>query len=292
MIIRNEPISVYHANAALNKSKIMDFINDGPVAYKAKWIDRTEPHKESKALFLGQRFDGLTDNADRELATWAPPIPENAPKRSPEKHRTAAKPSQSTLDAFKFWDEWDAMYADKITVTDEQRFVLQQMLTEFRANPLITQVWQRCERQVTICTYLPEFDIWVQSRPDGLCLDKDKPLLADVKTCRDMRRFDKDCKSFGYYVQLSIAQWLMAAEGFDVSTSSSFLVVENHRYPRARLRVAQEADLARGWQVARGAIKEIARRTKENDWKWPVQTEPDIMEHYEYDDRLGYESDE
>lgn len=290
-IIRGESIEDYHASSALSKTKILDFINDGPVAYKAKWIDRTEPHKETKALRFGRLFDGLTDNADRELARWAPPTPPNAPKRPPEKHRTAAKPSQSTLDAFAWWDEWDAIHAGKEQVSNEERFVLQQMLTEFRANPLIARVWERCERQVTIRRHIPELDIWVQSRPDGLCLDAD-PLLADVKTCRDMRRFDKDCKSFGYFVQLSIGQWLLAQEGFRVTESTSFLAVENHRYPRAKFCVVSEEDLLRGWEVAKGAVTEIARRTRENDWRHPVQTKPYLIKHFDYDDGMGFEVEE
>lgn len=169
-IIRNEPIGVYHDNAALSKSKLMDYIKRGPRYYEAVWIKKTEPRKESKALWIGNRFDGLCDNADRELATWAPEIPDNAPKRSPEKHRTAAKPSQSTLDAFKWWDEWDAKYADKITVSNEDRFVLQQMLAEFRANPLVGRMWERCERQVTIRCELPGYGWWAITDKKGVVI--------------------------------------------------------------------------------------------------------------------------
>jgi hypothetical protein len=273
VIIRNEPIGVYHDNAALSKSKIMDYIKRGPRYYEAVWIKKTEPRKEGKALWLGARFDGLTDNADRELATWAPEIPEDAPRRSPEKHRNAKKPSPETLASFAWWDEWDAKHAGKITVSNEDRFILQQMLAEFRANPLVGRMWERCERQVTIRCELPDLGISLQARPDGVILDPKAPEMADVKSTRSLASFDRDFFAFGYHCQAAIGQWLLAIEGFDVSERTTFPVVESCRYPRCEVRKAPEGALAHGWAIVKKAVEEIAARTKANNWREDAQVE-------------------
>lgn len=273
MIIRNESIEAYHANKALSKSKIMDFLKRGPAYYKAVWIDGTEPRKESRALWFGQRFDNLTENADKELATWAPEVPDDAPRRAPEKHRTAKKPSPETLASFAWWDEWDAKHAGKITVSNEDRFILQQMLGAFRSNPLVASMWEKCQRQVTIRAELPELGVSLQARPDGVILDG-SPAMADVKTTRSLATFDRDFFAYGYHVQAALAQWLLAIDGFDVSESTVFPVVESCRYPRCVVYTPPEGALAHGWNIVKKAVEDLARRTRENDWTEPRQTEP------------------
>jgi hypothetical protein len=272
VIIFDESIESYHANPALSKSKIMDYIKRGPRYYHAVWVAKTEPRKASKALWFGQRFDGLCDDADRELSTWAPEIPEDAPRRAPEKHRTAKKPSPETLASFAWWDEWDATHAGKITVSAEDRCILEHMLAAFRANPIAAGIWPRCRRQVTIRCELPEYGLSLQARPDGLILDG-APAMADIKTTRGLATFDRDFIAYGYHAQASIAQWLLAREGIDVSASTVFPVVESCRYPRCRVVSAPEGALAHGWNIVKKAIEDIAQRYRTNDWSDPPQTE-------------------
>ncbi len=273
MIIRNESITDYHNSPSLSKSKIMDYIKRGPRYYEAVWIKKTEPRKESKALWFGQRFDGLTDNADKELSTWAPELPDDAPRRPSSVQRNAKKPSPETIAAINWWDEWEAQHAGKITVSNEDRFILGQMLTEFRANPLVGRMWERCERQVTIRCELPELGISLQARPDGVILDPKGPEMADVKSTRSLATFDRDFFAFGYHCQAAIGQWLLAIEGFDVSERTVFPVVESCRYPRCEVRKAPEGALAHGWAIVKKAVEEIAARTKANSWREDAQVE-------------------
>jgi hypothetical protein len=277
-IIRNEDVRLYHDCGALSKTKLMDYIKKGPGYYKAVWVDKTEPRKESKALNFGQRFDGLTDNADRELATWAPEVPEDAPRRPSITQRNAKKPSPETVAAIHWWDEWDAANAGKVVVTGEERFILQQMLTAFRANPLVASMWDLCERQVTIRSELPDLGVSLQARPDGLILPPGKPVLADVKTTRSLATFDRDFFAYGYHVQAALAQWLLAIEGIDVSESTVFPVVESVRYPRCVVYSPPEGALAHGWAIAKKAVEEIARRTRENDWRETPQDKPKMID--------------
>jgi hypothetical protein len=273
VIIRNESITDYHNSPSLSKSKIMDYIKRGPRYYEAVWIKKTEPRKESKALWFGQRFDGLTDNADKELSTWAPELPDDAPRRPSSVQRNAKKPSPETIAAINWWDEWEAQHAGKITVSNEDRFILGQMLTEFRANPLVGRMWERCERQVTIRCELPELGISLQARPDGVILDPKGPEMADVKSTRSLATFDRDFFAFGYHCQAAIGQWLLAIEGFDVSERTVFPVVESCRYPRCEVRKAPEGALAHGWAIVKKAVEEIAARTKANSWREDAQVE-------------------
>lgn len=272
-IIRNESITDYHNSPSLSKSKIMDYIKRGPRYYEAVWIKKTEPRKESKALWFGNRFDGLCDNADRELATWAPELPDDAPRRPSSVQRNAKKPSPETIAAINWWDEWEAAHAGKITVSNEDRFILGQMLTEFRANPLVGRMWERCERQVTIRCELPELGVSLQARPDGVILEPKAPEMADVKSTRGLATFDRDFFSFSYHCQAAIGQWLLAIEGFDVSERTCFPVVETCRYPRCEVRKAPEGALAHGWTIVKKAVEEIAARTKANNWREDAQVE-------------------
>ena len=266
MIIRSEDIRAYHDRQSLSKSKLGTFDRFGAAHYHAQYIAKTMPGPDSPALWFGRRFDGLCDNEDRERNTWAPPLPEDAPKKPSSSQRNAKKPSPETVAAIAWWDEWNAKHGGKVEVGEDDRQTLLEMMHALDANEHAHKLWshEQCERQLTIRRELPALGIELQSRPDGVNLTAELPYIADIKTTADLSRFPNDCITYGYHMQLAIGQWLLAKEG--VQAEAYLIVVESKRAPRCKVFRMPEIALAAGWEKAKRLMDEIARRMKANDW--------------------------
>lgn len=276
-LLRSESITSYHSSGAWGKSSLLDLAKYGPADFYARHIAKTLPRKESEAFRFGNLFDGLMNDEATERARWAPSPPEDAPRRPSIKQREAKKPSPATVDAIAWWDNWDRVHTGKEEVKEEDREILTDMLAAVAKNEACAKLWAKCEKQVGVRRELDldGFKITAQSRPDGLIIGEagENPLfprsgtIVDVKTCRDITRFPLDCLTFGYHVQLSLGQWLLAREG--IQADAVLLVVEKKLRPRAKAFRLPEVALTAGWEKCKALLTEVAKRTRNNDWTDP-----------------------
>lgn len=259
MIIYDETIEEYHLHPALSKTCIQDFDAFGPVDFHARHVAKTFPGKETDALAFGRAFDYLCEHGEEAF-----------PKRY------ARKPEGMKFNTKegKAWGEIQVCAGLGIIDWDDWTLLLE-MYAALRANRLAFDLWEPCRRQVTIRRELPALGVELQARPDGLHIDSAPGYLADIKTCRDINRFPLDCITYGYHVQLAIAQWLLAREGHQCD--AVLIAVESKRAPRCRAYRMPEVALAAGWEKAKRVVDEIARRTRESDWTDRQDTVEDIV---------------
>lgn len=247
MIIREETIENYHRNPALSKSKLLTYAKHGPAHYHRQYIAGTMPKYDKPSFAIGRAFDDLLCNGK---PSWIVK-PEGIDMRT------------------KAGKEWAAEHEGSDILSADDDRMIYEMRDAMNANPH-SAMWSMCETQVSIRRDLPS-GVALQSRPDGLDLVGHR--LVDLKTCRDLNRFHRDCIDYGYHMQIAMGQWLLAQEGYHVD--AYLIVVESKLAPRCKVFKIPELALSAGWSKCEKLTGEIASRYKSGDW---TETQMEIEE--------------
>ncbi len=240
MIIRGQTIEEYHASANLSKSKLMTYAKHGPAHFKRQYIDKTMPQPDKPAFAIGRAFDDLMCLG---YPTWAT-------KPAGFDGRTAAG------------KQWVADHAGRDVLSVEDNGMLEEMRMAMMSNPNAAMMWPLCEKQVTLEQYLPAHGVTIQSRPDGFDIPGER--LIDIKTCRDLNAFSRDCITYGYHCQIAMGQWIAAQHGHQLE--AFLIVVEAKLAPRCKVLRIPEVALAAGWNRCKSLIDQISAHRKSGDW--------------------------
>ena len=191
----------YHALDYVSKSHL-DKINLSPFHYWDHYInpDRVVP-EPTKQMLLGSAMHTMVLEPDlfekQYLVESA-----NAPKRPTAVQRNAKKPSNQTLDAIAYWEEFDKKANGKtlISIEDYQRLTI--MRTRVLGHPAASTILKMSG--VTEQSY-----VWKDSQTGEICKSRpdfhtdDGTLIVDLKTTSDARElgFQKSVHNFRYHVQ-------------------------------------------------------------------------------------------
>ena len=191
----------YHASPYVSKSHL-DLIDKSPYHYWDRYInpDRIIP-EPTKAMLLGSAFHTIVLEPhlfERDYIVE----PADAPKRPTAVQRNAKKPSNQTLEAIAFWDEFDKKANKKtlVSLEDFERLtIMKQRVNEHPAASTILGMKGICEQSYK----------WTDKTTGELCKSRpdfhteDGSLIVDLKTTGDASElgFQKSDHNFRYHVQ-------------------------------------------------------------------------------------------
>lgn len=126
--------------------------------------------------------------------------PSDAPRKPTEAQRNAKKPSDETIAAIKWWDEWNAANAGKTELTQEERDqiwgITQGVLSNQDAASLLNNALKEVAMFKTI--EVDGVPIRIKGKADIICGPKHPKVIADLKT---VDRGYANPDDFGYSVR-------------------------------------------------------------------------------------------
>ncbi len=268
------PIGAYHDAAPnwLSKTSINYYRRHGPKAFWLRYIDRsiTEPRPDGSVQ--GLALDCLLTEGEEALALRFPTVPDDSPKRPTKAQRNAKKPAPATIEAIKWWDEFEATFPNAEIISPDDHVILHELADSIRMLPIWKEI-ERARAQQTVRRMSDSLGLGLQSRPDWLFAENG--WYYDLKKSRDISRFGAQAIDLGYHLQAAVSGWCLAGDG--IALERSYLIAgEWARGGRARAYLIPEEALKAGYRDMCEAAAEISRRINEKDWL-DVQAEPEPL---------------
>lgn len=256
MILRDIPITDYHAANAVSNSKLKIFRERGPHYYRARFIEgKIAASPDTAALRFGRAFDAMLTEPEK-FAEQFIVAPDDLDRRT------------------KAGKEWAAANAAKAILDGDEAGQLRGMTSAILAHPLARQFVLEGERQVTV-RGKHACGLELQTRPDLIGL-AGKPWIADIKTTADLGdwhdaadphspRAGAPIWRYGYHRQGGIAQHLVHRET-GKKTAHYLVVVEKAEPFRCAVFEMDDDALDCGWRSAERDLLRLARCVQSGDW--------------------------
>ena len=251
----------YHALDYVSKSHL-DEVNKSPFHYWDRYInpDRVIP-EPTKQMLLGSAMHTMVLEPDlfenEYLVEFA-----NAPKRPTAVQRNAKKPSNQTLDAIAYWEEFDKKAVGKnlISIDDYERLtIMKQRIFDHPAASTILSLSGVAEQSYQ----------WKDNQTGEICKSRpdfhtnDGTLIVDLKTTSDASElgFQKSVHNFRYHVQAAFyLRSIKEAEQF------VFIAVESKPPYLVAVYNASPEMIAAGNRVADKNLATLAQCRKSGKW--------------------------
>lgn len=257
----------YHADRTRVSKHGLDLVRRAPVLYKL-WKERQLVEPEREEFRTGTLIHTAVLEPHRIKETVAV-LPEDAPKRPTSAQRNAKKPSPETLEAIRFWNDFNLATQGKEVVTMAEAEALVATAKAVRANPLVSDLLAGVEGE----TMDTELSLYWDDEATGLpcrCrvdrLRRDG-ILIDLKTAADASEaaFTRNAFNFRYHVQ---AAWYRDAAnrvGRDVK-QVVFIVVEKDPPYLCNVFVCSPSFLDAGQLAYQADILRLKQCLQTNNW--------------------------
>jgi exodeoxyribonuclease VIII len=160
------------------------------------------PSESTEALRFGRLLHMALLEPDR-FAKQARALPADAPRRPTDAQRNARRPSESTVRAIAFWDEWERDGREVVKL--DEMAAIQAMCNSVRT----TQCRQFTTGGISEVSGVwrdPQTDLLMKMRLDYLQQHAFGSVITDIKTCRDASEnaFRKQVFFLGYFIQAAV----------------------------------------------------------------------------------------
>jgi hypothetical protein len=250
----------YHRHPAISKSHL-DKVAKSPAHYWAHYLDPDrEPVEPTAAMVLGTALH----TAVLEPHLWGEQFltaPTDAPKRPTQIQRNAAKPSQATIEAVRFWDAFEAEAKGKTVLDADDAERVKRMARAVHEHPASRFLLHLPgSREASYFWQDGATGLECKCRPDWH--SEDRRLIVDVKTTEDAspRGFARSVANFRYHVQASHYLTGLGAEQF------LFVCVEKSPPYLVAVYAATPAMVAAGERTAQRDLATLAECKAQNVW--------------------------
>jgi exodeoxyribonuclease VIII len=212
------PEDQYHAAYGVGSSDLRRLLSSSPAHL---YCDQQEGKKDpTPAMVFGSLFHMAVLQPQRVIC-----VPEDAPKRPSAIQRNAKKPSPETLEAIRFWDDFEARAQGKIVADPEDLQRVQRMQEAIQGHQTARAALGEGRSEVSV--------FWQDGPTGETCkvrldrLPDGGTAIVDIKTCMDARRdaFMAHAFDFGYHIQAAYYLDIATLAGLEV-TDFVILAVE------------------------------------------------------------------
>lgn len=197
------PNAEYHGGPGISKSGL-DVIARSPLHFWQQYLNPERERREpTPAMVIGTAIHTAVlepgDFGKRYVA-----VPADAPRRPTDAQRNAKKPSDETLAAITWWDDFNAKAEGKEIITLDDAQTCMRIADQVRSHPTARKVFATGQAELSCYWTDAETGVLCKCRPDWLNL----PLIVDVKSTEDASRdaFMRSAWNYRYWVQ---AAWYM-----------------------------------------------------------------------------------
>ena len=258
--------SEYHAHPALGSTSIKAMATGTPRSYWAKHVDPSrEPFTPTDAMRQGSLVDCLI-TCPEEFKQKYIVIPDDAPKKPTPTQLNAKKPSEATIEAIQWWDNFNSSVNGRDVISQEW-LANAMRITQVLANDADIGPVLAMQRQSQVPHFWvdEEHGIQCKYKPD---LEPEDGSLIDLKkgASASPRWFDKQAYQLGYDIQLD-----HYSKGFadlhGVLPSRAGFIVYEWKWPHdCALRIVDDDYLAMGHDRRHDALDLIDKCQRESSW--------------------------
>lgn len=147
------------------------------------------PKDDTKDTLFGSGFHTLCLEPEK-FAARCYVVPEDAPNKPSSRQLNAAKPSQNTLDAIAWWDDFTAKNAGKIEVTADQYEMAIAMIQAVWKHQTAGAIMRNASlRELSFVWRDEETGVLCKGRTDAIGQHRGETYITDVKTTRSAKFF-------------------------------------------------------------------------------------------------------
>lgn len=220
---------------------------------------------DTPAKAFGKAYHCRVFEPEVFAATYA--LPPVDPPRDLRHLRNAKSPSEATLEAIAWWDDYAAQNAGKIMLSQEQFELIEEMLAGLKANPLVNKLLfvDAGDNEVTLRWVDADTGVECKARPDRWL--RAMRVMLDLKSTDDaeLSAFMRSVEKYGYHIQHSHYSAGAAACGEPLD---EFLIVAQEKeapYLARIFRVDTGAE-ARGFELRERGLQTLKRCIETQTW--------------------------
>lgn len=253
----------YKQIPAINKSSL-DYLDQSPRHLYLKCLDpKRKTEEPTPAMRLGTALHTMILEPEKFFERYIVE-PDDPPRRPTSAQRGAKKPSEDTLCAIEFWDNFDQVASGREVLTTEQWAMCMRSQQAVRASPASKVLFSSGNPEVTL--------VWLDSETEVLCkarMDWYKPgVIVDLKTTKSASPVDfgKQVAQFDWHVQAAFY-----LDGIRTLTGTDHIFVfaaleKDEEHPLAAFYYASDASLERGREIYRKRLVQYAECLKNDEW--------------------------
>lgn len=225
----------YHADTSRISKSGLDLIAKSPYHYWAKYINPDRPAEAPKKHFVVGSITNDVLLQAHLLDEQYVVVPADAPRRPTSAQLNAKKPSDETVAAIEWWDDFNEKVGGRTVVEADDYDRACRMRDAVHAHPAARVLLKQGIAEKTLYFEEPETGAKCKCRPDFIgVMPNNEHMLIDLKTTSDASpdSFGRSALSWRYHVQAAFY-----SEGFYHATGNfpqifGFVVVEKE-YPFA-----------------------------------------------------------
>jgi hypothetical protein len=210
--------------------------------------------------------------------------PADAPRKPTDTQRNAKKPSEETIAAIKWWDDWNAANADKTELTQEEVDQIAGITHGVQSNEDAVSLLDGALKEVAMfkTIVVNGVTIRVKCKADIICGPKNAAVIADLKTVdrgyANPQDFGYSLRKWGYFQQAAwyIDLYNLLTDSDDPFTTTPkktdwvFIVAEKlPPYAVITLRL-DPAAIEAGRELNKAHLVKLAECFKTNVWEPPM----------------------
>lgn len=225
----------YHGDTSRISKSGLDLIAKSPYHYWAKYLNPDRPAEAPKKHFVVGSITNDVLLQAHLLDEQYVIVPADAPRRPTAAQLNAKKPSDETLAAIEWWDNFNEKVGGRTVVEADDYDRACRMRDAVHAHPAARVLLKQGIAEKTLYFEEPETGAKCKCRPDFIgVMPNNEHMLIDLKTTSDASpdSFGRSALSWRYHVQAAFY-----SEGFYYATGNfpqifGFVVVEKE-YPFA-----------------------------------------------------------
>jgi hypothetical protein len=267
-IVHGLPNDEYHGCKWAVSNSGLGAVLQSPLHYYARNLDPNRPPERERAGQLEGNIAHCAILEPDEFGKRYRIVPADAPRRPSVTQRNAKKPSEDTIHAIHWWDQWEADTGGATIITADQYEVAMRQSDSVRRLPQIADYLASGHAELSAFWRDEETQVYCRVRPDWTHRQGNEAVILDVKTFADAsaRAFARQAARKGYHRQDA-----MYSDGYAASTLATvsrfvFVVVEPEWPFAANAIELDEASRHAGHQEYRRALGIYAQCKRENVW--------------------------
>lgn len=253
----------YHGGQGISKSGL-DLISQSPLHYWSAYLDpNRKPREETPAMAIGTAIHSAVLEPEKFDAEYIV-VPDDAPKRPSVTQRNAKKPSDETIYALDWWENFALQADGKRILSPDDRAACLAIAAQVRAHPAARMLFAHGIAEQSAYWVDKETGVQCKARPDWMMPGG----IVDVKSTENasLSEFQRSVVKWRYHVQ---AAWYLdgikAAMGEDAQ-AFMFAVFEKKAPYACAIYYADADMLELGRREYRKNLQTYADCMNRNDW--------------------------